>query len=492
MIQVDKAGFKPLHPNWPSVVWNDQKKLMLVVYVDDLLLSGPAQHDTETWKQLGDHLKISKPPGDDEFTHTFLGCTSTHSTRKFGSHSARCVRSEAIAAVHKGLARYEVAVFEITGQYPRFYQVKTPFLEEDTKECPFRAPCDEDDHFIECPSCLHTIPKSEAEQLHTYQAGTQRKIKDIREMIPKEGGETDLEEDEESEQRPPIAAMIMAQWARGDSSDWGLPEWEDARSLIDKYVATIDKKSSNGVICQNQVEASEYTPIGQNNVKDDLWNPTCCGAPKYKLGKGGILGVISAMVLMTELYTARAARFDWFQAINTLAKRITRWDDRCDRQLHHLMCYIFTTSDYVSFGWIADPPESLTQHMYADANFAGCPYTLKSTSGEHHNIQGPNSRYPWAAGSGGQTCIAQSTPEAEIVSANTAMKSRGEMSLDLFGVIMKRYHDSQWKPQIKFHEDNTTCITCLRSGINKTMKTLERGFGVSLGWCHGRISSGVF
>ena len=32
--------------------------------------------------------------------------------------------------------------------------------------------------------------------------------------------------------------------------------------------------------------------------------------------------------------------------------------------------------------------------LYADADFAGCVDSLRSTSGGHLNIQGPNTRFP--------------------------------------------------------------------------------------------------
>ena len=200
------------------------------------------------------------------------------------------------------------------------------------------------------------------------------------------------------------------------------------------------------------------------------------------------------MVLMTLLYSARAARYDLFYSINWLAKRITRWDDRCDRRLHRMMCYIFTTSEYKRMGYIGDDPEELTTHCYADANFAGCPYTLLSTTGQHHAVQGPNSRFPWAAASGGQTCLAQSTPEAEIVAMNSAMKDRGEASLSLWNKLMKQYHkdDPDWKSVVYCHEDNTVALGILETGINKTMKTLERGFGVDIAWCHKKFTSGDY
>ena len=127
---------------------------------------------------------------------------------------------------------------------------------------------------------------------------------------------------------------------------------------------------------------------------------------------------------------------------------------------------------------------NLQSSCFGDADFAGCPYTLRSTSGCHTDVQGPNSRFPWGAGSNQQTSRAQSTPEAELSSLNTGMKNRGEPAIDIWTVLLAQYHtdDPDWKLQIYIHEDNTTAICGARSGKNPTMKTLERGFGVSIGW----------
>ena len=141
------------------------------------------------------------------------------------------------------------------------------------------------------------------------------------------------------------------------------------------------------------------------------------------------------------------------------------------------------------------------------------PYTLRSTSGEHHAIQGPNSRFPWAAASSGQTATAQSTPEAELAALNTAMKGRGESAMDIWQLLLAPYHQSTpskfptyggrnrwarpvhhgpWKIVVFIHEDNAPAISILRSGMSKTMKTLERGFGIVIGWNHQRIESGDY
>ena len=116
------------------------------------------------------------------------------------------------------------------------------------------------------------------------------------------------------------------------------------------------------------------------------------------------------MLLMTVLYAARVARYDLFKPINFLAKRITKWDDRCDKSLHHLMSYINESADQVMLGFVGDDDEmsDLGIHLYCDADFAGDPYTLKSTSGAHMNIEAANTRFTFAEGAEGQTSRAHS------------------------------------------------------------------------------------
>ena len=55
--------------NWPSVYFDEKTKMLLIIYVDDLLLSGPKELMEPTWAKLGDVLKLAKPPGDDDDVH---------------------------------------------------------------------------------------------------------------------------------------------------------------------------------------------------------------------------------------------------------------------------------------------------------------------------------------------------------------------------------------------------------------------------------------
>merc|ERR1711965_1088786 len=110
-------------------------------------------------------------------------------------------------------------------------------------------------------------------------------------------------------------------------------------------------------------------------------------------------------------------------------------------------------------GWIGDDPTWLSLHIFCDADFAGCPFTLKSTSGTHCDIQGPNSRFPWAAQAQQQMSRANSTPAAEFDSLDKGMRRRGEPGLAIWQLLLAPYHELGWSIVINLHEDNsTTCV----------------------------------
>ena len=131
----------------------------------------------------------------------------------------------------------------------------------------------------------------------------------------------------------------------------------------------------------------------------------------------GHLAPHAASVLMKLLYGARIARFDLLRQVNRLARNVHRWTDSDDRGLHHLMCYVHHTKHWRMVGWVGDPMDDVRLALYADADFAGCVESLRSTSGGHLNIQGPNTRFPLSGSSKRQGCVSHSTPEAEIVAA---------------------------------------------------------------------------
>ena len=69
------------------------------------------------------------------------------------------------------------------------------------------------------------------------------------------------------------------------------------------------------------------------------------------------------------------------------------WCNHCDESLHRRTCKVWGYKDERMAGWIGDPPEDLSIHSFFDAVFAGCLFTVRSTSGLHLDLQVPNSRF---------------------------------------------------------------------------------------------------
>ena len=65
-------------------------------------------------------------------------------------------------------------------------------------------------------------------------------------------------------------------------------------------------------------------------------------------GKSGDrqLHILVAHILMNIMYGARFARPDLLRAVCVLARRITKWDEDCDKRLLRLVTYINSTLHY--------------------------------------------------------------------------------------------------------------------------------------------------
>jgi len=116
--------------------------------------------------------------------------------------------------------------------------------------------------------------------------------------------------------------------------------------------------------------------------------------------------------------------------------------------------------------------------MFADADFAGCVDTQRSTNGLYLAIRGPRSCFPIAGVSKRQTCVSHSTPEAEMVSMDYALRHCGLPCLNLWHRLLPH------KPGLVVHEDNQAMIKIVQSGRNPTMRYIGRTHGVSVAWLH--------
>ena len=106
----------------------------------------------------------------------------------------RTMEHDVTAQLKKPISKYEEAVHGATGMYPKLETVITPFIFEETRLSKHRAPFNDED-FIECPCCLHTIPESVAMSECKFASGTPRKVHELLPIV----NESNCDLDEEPE-----------------------------------------------------------------------------------------------------------------------------------------------------------------------------------------------------------------------------------------------------------------------------------------------------
>jgi hypothetical protein len=191
----------------------------------------------------------------------------------------------------------------------------------------------------------------------------------------------------------------------------------------------------------------------------------------------GCLSPASSSVLMKILYMARFARPDVLFATCRLARVVSRWTRRDDLRLLRLVSYIASTPDLVMEGkFVHDDAGKLHLGVFADSDFAGDPTSSRSTSGSWVGLIGPGgSKLPLAWHSRRQTCTSHSTPEAECVAVNCALRTLGLPLMSLMSFFDKRIGAS-------LYEDNTTCATIVDRGHSAALIHMDRTHRVSLSW----------
>jgi len=99
----------------PSSYWFPQQRLLLTVYVDDLLLSGPSDRHDEVWRLLGAKIDIEDPEPLDRF----LGRSHQITDTQAGSSLEFCMEEYCVDAVN--------LYSSITGT-TKYKEVTTPFV----------------------------------------------------------------------------------------------------------------------------------------------------------------------------------------------------------------------------------------------------------------------------------------------------------------------------------------------------------------------------
>ena len=121
-------------------------------------------------------------------------------------------------------------------------------------------------------------------------------------------------------------------------------------------------------------------------------------------------------------------------------------------------------------------------NLFSDADFAGDTSDYRSTSGVFLAVVGPNSLSPQMGQSKKQTSVSHSTPEAEMVAADLAVRQEGLPALDVWETLLMRV------VQLTLQEDNKSAIAIIRSGRNPAIRHMSRTHGVNVSWLHEQLN----
>ena len=215
----------------------------------------------------------------------------------------------------------------------------------------------------------------------------------------------------------------------------------------------------------------------------------------------GLHSKVAMAVLAKLLYCARLARPDFMLAINLLSRNLTTWTVFHDRALLRLMSYAHYSANFMLRGYVGSDLPSLD--LYPDADHAGCKKTSRSTSGIWLEIStGSESTFPIDWSSKRQGSVAFSTPEAEIVSLESALKDFGIPARSLMQVaaINKGLREGalplsmltetvtgvtppiNHKVPMTIFEDNTATIVIASKGRSPALRHLNKTHRISIMW----------
>eukprot|EP00959_Pyramimonas_sp_CCMP1952_P470938 9497565-Pyramimonas_sp.AAC.1 len=118
--------------------------------------------------------------------------------------------------------------------------------------------------------------------------------------------------------------------------------------------------------------------------------------------------------------------------------------------------------------WAGDTMEDVMIQQCYDADFASDLRTHRSTSASPQMIWVPYTRANQSMASRRQACVSHSTLEAEIVTADLALRTELLPALSLRGTLL------QGRVQCAFMEDNQAACKVIKAGGSMKLKHLPR------------------
>ena len=163
--RVQKAGFVPVGPSWPSCYVHPKLGLFLTIYVDDFKMAGPKGNIEEGWSRLRKGLKIEPHKYLEDGRQMYLGCSLEKSVRKLADGKVATF----FDYVMEDYLKQTVALYlDLAGPGVKLRHVDTPFVHEDQTRSPQGAPAS-DGPVVECPWCCHTFPPVVHENLRALE-----------------------------------------------------------------------------------------------------------------------------------------------------------------------------------------------------------------------------------------------------------------------------------------------------------------------------------
>ena len=214
-------------------------------------------------------------------------------------------------------------------------------------------------------------------------------------------------------------------------------------------------------------------PLASDNMLPADHSPAAVDAGRY--------AQVAPRVLMKILYAARLARPDLLRPVISMASHLQKWTVEHDKCLLRLLSYIRGSLGLRLWSWHSVVSGAPHVHVFADAEFAGCPQTQRSTSGVAVQLGSASSLLPVVFYSTRQHCVSHSTAEAEIVALDCALRMHAMPVLTLWQTIF---------PDAKciVHEDNQAALQIVRTGKNPTLRHIGRTHRVSIAWLAEALS----
>lgn len=189
----------------------------------------------------------------------------------------------------------------------------------------------------------------------------------------------------------------------------------------------------------------------------------------------GQLAGHAAQLLMKLLWLSRLSRPDISFAITTLASNIAKWSRNHDIMLYRLLGYVKGTTTLGLLGTVSSSLEIPTLLLYADADLAGDPCTMKSHSGHYMVIvDSSGTKFPVMWSAKRQSCVSRSTTEAEIVSASTMIFDDGIPVKSVLELVL----GTEVRTVLK--EDNSAVCQIIRNGYSIKLRSLNRTHRISV------------